>query len=176
MLKPFDLCPYLAQFFNYMGNFIEKLLLNRSTSFTLNEIPESVNNLPNSFTLVEDDLFKTIAPINPVTGYRDNVLSRLFSPLVSNEEKNLILSNLAQVKGKSSPKDLTNEELLALIPPRYLSDPVELDNYSKYINQYIQDNFKNDENSENKDEDVAEPSSQPSSQSEPSSNSSDTGV
>lgn len=83
----------------------------------------------------ESHLYETLCPINPLTGHRDSMLSRLFSGNVSDTEKQLILSQLATLKGVNSPRDLSDEDLIALIPSRYMSDPVEMERYRAVVDE-----------------------------------------
>ena len=83
----------------------------------------------------ESHLYDTLCPINPITGHRDSMLSRLFSGNVSDTEKQLILSQLATLKGVNSPRDLSDEDLIALIPSRYMSDPVEMERYRAVVDE-----------------------------------------
>lgn len=83
----------------------------------------------------ESHLYETLCPINPLTGHRDSMLSRLFSGNVSDTEKQLILSQLATLKGVNSPRDLSDEDLIALIPSRYMSDPVEMERYRELVDE-----------------------------------------
>lgn len=63
------------------------------------------------------------------------MLSRLFSGVVSDSEKQLILSQLAEVKGVSSPAGLSDDDILSLVPSRYMSDPVELERYRAVVDE-----------------------------------------
>lgn len=101
--------------------------------YTIPIPPLEVNGLNNGISPIDDTLFNTLCPINPLTGHRDDMLSRLFSGQVSDTEKQLIVSQLVQIKGVSSPKDLTDDDILSIIPSRYLSDPVELDRYRDFV-------------------------------------------
>ena len=83
----------------------------------------------------ESHLYETLCPINPLTGHRDSMLSRLFSGNVSDTEKQLILSQLATLKGVNSPRDLSDEDLISLIPSRYMSDPVEMERYRALVDE-----------------------------------------
>lgn len=83
----------------------------------------------------ESHLYETLCPINPLTGHRDSMLSRLFSGDVSDTEKQLILSQLATLKGVNSPRDLSDEDLISLIPSRYMSDPVEMERYRAVVDE-----------------------------------------
>lgn len=83
----------------------------------------------------ESHLYETLCPINPLTGHRDSMLSRLFSGNVSDSEKQLILSQLVTLKGVNSPRDLSDEDLISLIPSRYMSDPVEMERYRALVDE-----------------------------------------
>lgn len=83
----------------------------------------------------ESHLYETLCPINPLTGHRDSMLSRLFSGNVSDTEKQLILSQLSTLKGVNSPRDLSDEDLISLIPSRYMSDPVEMERYRALVDE-----------------------------------------
>ena len=95
--------------------------------------PVTVNGLNNGLSIVDDELFNTVCPINPLTGHRDDMISRLFSGETSDSERQLILSQLANVKGVSSPAGLSDDDILSLLPSRYLSDPVELERYREIV-------------------------------------------
>lgn len=83
----------------------------------------------------ESHLYESLCPINPLTGHRDSMLSRLFSGNVSDTEKQLILSQLVTLKGVNSPRDLSDEDLISLIPSRYMSDPVEMERYRALVDE-----------------------------------------
>ena len=97
--------------------------------------PVSVNGLNNGLSIVDDDLFNTICPVNPLTGHRDDMISRLFSGDTTDSERQLILSQLANIKGVSSPAGLSDDDILSLIPSRYMSDPVEMERYREFVDQ-----------------------------------------
>lgn len=101
--------------------------------------PDFVGNSAVGVSPVQSELYETMCPVNPVTGFRDNALSRLFAPEVSNTEKQFILQNLTELQGVSSPKDLSDSEILSLIPSRYASDPVELQRYRDMVDALIEE-------------------------------------
>lgn len=102
------------------------------------DYPASVNGILTNSNIVDDSVYNTISPINPLTGFRDNVLSRLFSSDTPTSEKQLILSMLSELKGHSSPSQLSDSDLLELLFSRYASDPVEIDRYKEYVEQLLQ--------------------------------------
>ena len=103
--------------------------------FDIPKPPVSVNGLNNGLSIVDDELFNTVCPINPLTGHRDDMISRLFSGDTSDSERQLILSQLANIKGVSSPAGLSDDDILSLIPSRYMSDPVEMERYREFVDQ-----------------------------------------
>lgn len=106
-----------------------------SDCFVVPAVPVEVNGINNGLSVVDGSLFDTVSPVNPVTGHRDSMLSRLFSGDVSDSEKQLILSQLAEVKGVSSPAGLSDDDILSLVPSRYMSDPVELERYRAVVDE-----------------------------------------
>ncbi|WP_156792451.1 hypothetical protein [Prevotella multiformis] len=106
-----------------------------SDCFVVPSVPLEVNGINNGLSVVDGSIFDTVCPVNPVTGHRDSMLSRLFSGDVSDSEKQLILSQLAVVKGVSSPAGLSDDDILSLIPSRYMSDPVEMERYKALVDE-----------------------------------------
>jgi len=104
-----------------------------------NEYPHFVNGTPNSVVTADTTIIEQLCPINPVTGFRDNDLVRLFCDDVSKQEKDLILSNLSVHFGKGTPKDLSDDEIMALIPSRYAGDAVEIAKYKSLVDELIKD-------------------------------------
>ena len=104
-----------------------------------NEYPRFVNGIPNSVVIADTTVIEQLCPINPVTGFRDSDLVRLFSEDVSKQEKDLILSNLSVHFGKGTPKDLSDDEIMVLIPSRYAGDAVEIAKYKSLVDELIKD-------------------------------------
>lgn len=101
-----------------------------------NIAPDFVGNVPTSMPICETESVELLSPINPVTGHRDGDLSRLFNPLVSRSEKELIISNLQELKSRNSTKGLSDDDILMMIPSKYISDPVEINRYLEDIKEY----------------------------------------
>jgi|GEM_PF-1674785 len=97
--------------------------------------PLEVNGLNNAVSIVDDSIFETVSPINPLTGHRDDMISRLFSGDTSDTERQLIMSQLATIKGVSSPRGLSDDDILSLLPSRYMSDPVEMERYRELVDE-----------------------------------------
>ena len=107
----------------------------RSESHISREIPIDVNGVVTGESIVDASLTDTIQPINPVTGWRDNAISRLMSPSTPSVERELILSSLAKQKGYDSPKELSDDDLLDILPSRYSTDPVELERFKEFVDE-----------------------------------------
>lgn len=107
----------------------------RAESHIFREIPLEVNGVVTGESIVDASLTNTIQPINPVTGWRDNAISRLMSPNTPNIERELILSSLAKQKGYNSPKELSDDDLLDILPSRYSTDPVELERFKEFVDE-----------------------------------------
>lgn len=107
----------------------------RSESHISRVIPIEVNGVVTGDSIVDASLTDTIQPINPVTGWRDNAISRLMSPTTPNVERELILSSLAKHKGYNSPKELSDDDLLEILPSRYSTDPVELERFKEFVDE-----------------------------------------
>lgn len=109
---------------------------------TYNERPDFIHGYGNNAVCADTSVFEQLCPINPKTGFRDTDLSRLFNPATSQQEKDFIISTLTKVKGRSVPSDLTDNDILSLIPSRYINDPVEVENYIQSVkelaSQYIE--------------------------------------
>lgn len=107
-----------------------------------NERPEFLHGYGNNAVCADTSVFEQLCPINPKTGFRDTDLSRLFNPATSQQEKEFILSTLTKIKGRSVPSELSDEDILSLIPSRYISDPVEVENFLQSVKemaaQYIE--------------------------------------
>lgn len=104
--------------------------------YNIGEIPADVCGVSIQSVISDDrHVYETLCPINPLTGHRDSMISRLFSNDVSDTEKQLIMSQLAKLKGVSSPADLSDDDILSLLPSRYMSDPVEMERYREFVDQ-----------------------------------------
>lgn len=97
--------------------------------------PLDVNGINNAVSIVDELLFDTVSPINPLTGHRDDMISRLFAGDTTDTERQLIMSQLATIKGVSSPSGLSDDDILSLIPSRYMSDPIEMERYRELVDE-----------------------------------------
>lgn len=100
---------------------------------------------PNNPSLCEEinKLSTSLFPVNPVTGNPDNMIDKLITPGVSELEKQRILSFMQRMP-KSKRNNLSDEDLVAMLPSRYNSTLTDLDK--------VRDFFENEIYTELKDE------------------------
>lgn len=100
---------------------------------------------PNNPSLCEEinKLSTSLFPVNPVTGNPDNMIDKLISPGVSELEKQRILSFMQRMP-KSKRNNLSDDDLIAMLPSRYNSTLTDLDK--------VRDFFENEIYTELKDE------------------------
>lgn len=140
---------------------------NQSCIVSINIYPTSVNSIPTGESIVDDSLVSLMSPVNPLTGFRDDTLTRLMSPNTPIKEREFILNNLAHLKGYDSPASLTVQDILEVLPSRYIQDPVEISRYEEYIKSML------DELKQPKDDVVPPTSESDDSSSDPVPNSSE---
>ncbi len=107
----------------------------KSNSYIHRSRPADVNGVITGVSIVDDSLSNNIMPVNPVTGWRDNSISRLMSSRTPPAERQLILTSLAQLKGYDSPAGLTDDDLLTILPSRYANDPVEIERFREIVDE-----------------------------------------
>lgn len=84
------------------------------------------------------DQVASVFPVNPLTGYASGDLSRLMSPLITQREKEEIMSRLQRQDGTYMPSDLSDDEILALVPPRYIAqDAVDVGLWRDHLQQQL---------------------------------------
>lgn len=110
---------------------------NQSCIVSINLYPTSVNSIPTGESIVDDSLVSIMSPVNPLTGFRDDTLTRLMSPNTPVKEREFILNNLSHLKGYDSPASLTVQDILEVLPSRYIQDPVEISRYEEYIKSML---------------------------------------
>lgn len=82
------------------------------------------------------EIIDIVAPVNPITGSRENDVSMLLSQNISSIEKQAILSRMQQVP-PSQRHDLSDEDLLDMLPSRYNSTLVDVDAVRQYFEENI---------------------------------------
>lgn len=77
-------------------------------------------------------------PVDPTTGFAHDDLSTLTSPLLTQTERDQILARLSPQKGTFMPSNLSDEELMNLVPPRYFTnDPVDVQAWRDYLGKTV---------------------------------------
>ena len=82
------------------------------------------------------EIIDIVAPVNPLTGTRENDVSMLLSQNISSIEKQAILARMQQVP-PSQRHDLSDEDLLDMLPSRYNTTLVDVDAVRHYFEENI---------------------------------------
>jgi hypothetical protein len=88
------------------------------------------------------EIIDVVAPVNPITRTRENDVSMLLSQNISSIEKQAILSRMQQIP-PSQRHNLSDEDLLDMLPSRYNSTLVDAD----AVRQYFEENILPDSDS-----------------------------
>lgn len=105
----------------------------------------------------------SVYPINPLTGLPDTDGGKVADPSLTHYEREKVMSRLAGMsegRGSYLPSNLSDEEVLSLVPPRYVQDAVDVQRWRDYLSveviPYMSDDVKNiadsDEVEETKEE------------------------
>lgn len=84
------------------------------------------------------EIIDVVAPINPVTGMRENEVSMLLSQNISSIEKQAILSRMQQIP-PSERHNMSDEDLLNMLPSRYNSTMVDVDHVRQWFETNVFD-------------------------------------
>ena len=82
------------------------------------------------------EIIDVVAPVNPLTGTRENDVSMLLSQNISSIERQAILARMQQIP-PSQRHDLSDEDLLDMLPSRYNSTLVDVDAVRHYFEENI---------------------------------------
>ena len=97
-------------------------------------VPGSPNNPELNSEIKE--VIDVISPVDAVTGNRENPITKLLSGSVSMLEKERILSTLQQIPS-SSRNDMSDEDLVALLPSRYHNTLTDYDFVGMKYKEFI---------------------------------------
>lgn len=89
-------------------------------------------------------------PVNPVTGNPDNMIDKLITPGVSELEKQRILSFMQRMP-KSKRNNLSDDDLIAMLPSRYNSTLTDLDKVRDFFENEIYTELKDETQEETTD-------------------------
>lgn len=108
--------------------------------------------LPNNPSLCADinKLSDSLFPVNPVTGNPDNMIDKLITPGVSELEKQRILSFMQRMP-KSKRNNLSDDDLIAMLPSRYNSTLTDLDKVRDFFENEIYTELKDETQEETTD-------------------------
>lgn len=109
--------------------------------YTLSQVEALESNQPVLNSEIQE-IIDIVAPVNPITGIRENDVSMLLSQNISSIEKQAILSRMQQVP-PSQRHNLSDEDLLDMLPSRYNSTLVDAD----AVRQYFEENILPDSDS-----------------------------
>ena len=99
------------------------------------EVREVGNDAHNMAIGVYDpEYVAMLYPTDARSGFPTSDLARVLSSEVSNAEKERILNRLQREDGTYLPSDLTDEDVFALVPPRFvLGDQVNIQRWRDYL-------------------------------------------
>lgn len=99
------------------------------------EVREAGNDAHNMAIGVYDpEYVAMLYPTDARSGFPTSDLARILSSEVSNAEKERILNRLQREDGTYLPSDLTDEDVFALVPPRFvLGDQVNIQRWRDYL-------------------------------------------
>ena len=98
-------------------------------------LPGTPNN-PELNTEIKE-VIDVISPVDAVTGNRENPITKLLSGSVSLLEKERILSTLQEIPS-SSRNDMSDEDLVALLPSRYHNTLTDFDFVGMKYQEFIE--------------------------------------
>lgn len=107
---------------------------------------------PNNPSLCDEinKLSTSLFPVNPVTGNPDNMIDKLITPGVSELEKQRILSFMQKMPS-SKRNNLSDEDLVSMLPSRYNSTLTDLDKVRDFFENEIYTELKDDSQEETTD-------------------------
>lgn len=112
------------------------------------EVRESGNDAHDmSIGVYDPEYVAMLYPTDARSGFPTSDLARVLSSEVSNAEKERILNRLQREDGTYLPSDLTDEDVFALVPPRFvLGDQVNIQRWRDYLASdvlpYMRDELK----------------------------------
>lgn len=99
------------------------------------EVRETGNDAHDmSIGVYDPEYVAMLYPTDARSGFPTSDLARVLSSEVSNAEKERILNRLQREDGTYLPSDLTDEDVFALVPPRFvLGDQVNIQRWRDYL-------------------------------------------
>lgn len=122
--------------------------LRRTQPYIDIEVRETGNDAHDmSIGVYDPEYVAMLYPTDARSGFPTSDLARILSSEVSNAEKERILNRLQREDGTYLPSDLTDEDVFALVPPRFvLGDQVNIQRWRDYLASdvlpYMRDELK----------------------------------
>lgn len=112
---------------------------------------------------IDMDEMDSLCPVNDLTGFRDEPLTRILDPNTPDGVRTSLLSTLQMFTTTEQYKGLSDEQKLALTKLRSCQTPSELKEFASAINQYLDYLEDNEHPNEQPSEQPSEqPNNQPS--------------
>lgn len=110
--------------------------LRRTQPHVLNDTPPIDLNESHDMSLgiYDPELIQNLYPIDARSGFASSDLARILSNEIPAYEKEKILSRLTRVDGKFMPAELSDDDIMALVPPRFmLGDETNIQKWRDYL-------------------------------------------
>lgn len=82
-----------------------------------------------------------VYPVDPRTGFPSSDVAKILRPDISPTERETIMSRLTAMgidKGSYLPSDMSDSDIMSLIPPRYLTDDaVDVQLWRDYLGNHV---------------------------------------
>lgn len=96
------------------------------------------NGHPQSRGVYDAEDVSVLYPIDPRSGYPSSDLGKVMDPLLTDSERQRVLARLSKVEGAYMPSELSDSDIFALIPPRYIAqDAVDVQAWRDYLGKEV---------------------------------------
>lgn len=93
---------------------------------------------PQSRGVYDPEDVSVLYPIDPRSGYPSSDLGKVMDPLLTDSERQRVMARLSKVEGAYMPSDLSDDDIFALIPPRYIAqDAVDVQAWRDYLGKEV---------------------------------------
>lgn len=117
-----------------MPNIIDMI---RSYYSSSNSDAEFFSEGTQSVGVLDSQFMDVLYPVDPETGLVNSDLSKLFNPLLTSQERADVMGRLTKFEGLYLPDGLSDDDILSIIPPRYLQDAVDIQAWRDYVSSDI---------------------------------------
>lgn len=102
-----------------------------------NSIPLFVLDTPLNVPLVNSEENDILYPVDAQLNQPSSDTARLISPYISEDEKTQILSRLKRNKGVYADASLSDDDIMAIIPSRYMNSPENIKAYFEMVDRFV---------------------------------------